>query len=695
MTDAAPLRIDALGRLDSQVAQRPDAPAITHAVGGTMALPDYRDVTFTELGAWSDALAGSFVADGITAGTRVIVLVDPGPELYAILFGLFKAGAVPVVIDPGMGLRAMVRCLSAARASAFIGVPKAHAVRLLFRRSFRDLTASVTVGRRWGWGGKTLASIRRAGLPAPSRTVPDPDSLLLIAFTTGSTGPAKAVELTHGNLHAMLGSTRSLTGAGPEQTALVTLPIFGLLYLLLGTRIVLPPLEPSRVGDTDPLHAVDAINRFEVSTLFASPAVLAPLVEHADRHRTPMPSVRRVFSGGAPVTVAVVAGLRAVLPEDAEVFAGYGATEAIPMAAIESRELLSGLTELTRDGAGVCLGRPVGGLDLAIIPAVDRPLPRWGDIPALSGEVGEIVVSGAQVSTRYFWPATADAQTKIDDGDRIWHRTGDLGRIDGQGRLWFAGRKSQIVVTPSGVLHTVAVEQIFGSIPGVAATALAGVGERPRQVPVLCVQLTPGAEEAAVLDAVRSRAAEHPMTGEITEFLVHPGFPVDIRHNAKIKREELAEWAAVRLAADRKARPMTHLPTGGAAGYAPDDGAPDDRVPDDRAPVGGALEEGIAQLDQSRRRPGRVTVIALRTIPVAGWLLLFYAAYRRASGRPITHRALRGVVAADAFASVVLHTAQIPAALAAAGPERSRAATAALTLIFGMTWWKTRPEARS
>ncbi|MFT4087846.1 MAG: fatty acid CoA ligase family protein [Gordonia sp. (in: high G+C Gram-positive bacteria)] len=547
-TVTAPLAVDWLGRLAGHAAQRPTAPAITYAASHGDPLPDYLDVTFGELAEWSDALAASFAADGIAAGTRAIVLVDPGPELYAILFGLFKTGAVPVVIDPGMGLRPMLRCLSAVRAEAFVGVPKAHAVRVLFRRSFRDVTSNVTVGRRWFWGGKRLRDLRRTTLPVPPRAVVDADRLLLIAYTTGSTGPAKAVELTHGNLQAMMSSTRTLTGAGPDQTALVTLPMFGLLYLLLGTRIVLPPLIPSRVGATDPLHVINAITQFGVSTLFASPAVLGPLVEHLRVHRTTMPTVRGVFSGGAPVTADIVAGLRDVLPPAAEVFSGYGATEAVPMATIESREMFSGLTDLSRDGAGVCLGRPVPGLSVRIVPAVDGPLARWSEVPTHAVDVGEIVVAGPQVSTRYAWPAGANHHGKIVDGDRIWHRTGDLGRIDEAGRLWFAGRKSQTVVTAAGVLHTVAVEQIFTGIGGVARTALVGVGPQHRQRPVLCVELLPGAPEAEVLGSVRGRAHVHPMTSGIADFLVHPGFPVDIRHNAKIKREELAVWAADHLA---------------------------------------------------------------------------------------------------------------------------------------------------
>ncbi|AOW94078.1 peptide synthase [Rhodococcus sp. WMMA185] len=542
-----------LDRLSDIASRRPDAAAVTYADGPTDALPGYTDLTFAELDAWSDALAEQFTADGITAGTRTIVLVNPGPELYATLFGLFKAGAVPVVIDPGMGLRPMLRCLSAVDPQAFIGIPQAHAVRVLFRRAFPSVRATVTVGRRWAWGGRTLASAGRTPKRgAPRKVGFTDDDLLMIAFTTGSTGPAKAVELTHGNLEAMLAQTQSMTEVTEDESALVTLPMFGMLYLLLGARIVLPPLIPSQVGATNPLHVVNAINRFDVATLFASPAVLGPLLEHARTHKSTMSTIRAVFSGGAPVPDAVITGLREVLPATAAVHAGYGATEAIPMSSIESRKLLEGLTDQARSGAGTCIGPPVDGVEVRIIAAVDDPLPRWSQAAALDEGVGEIVVSGPNVSTRYYWPPAANLTGKIRDGDRIWHRTGDLGRIDSDGRIWFCGRKSQRVETSAGVLYTVQVEQIFSTVDGVARTALVGVGPRPRQRPVLCVELAAGADPARVLAAVKTRAAENPLTAGIDTVLIHPSFPVDIRHNAKIGREQLAIWAATEL--DRHAK---------------------------------------------------------------------------------------------------------------------------------------------
>lgn len=308
----------AIDRFRAVVAADPDREAVIYPQGQTASgLPDYRHLTYRELDEWSDTIGLHLAAEGVGRGTRTIVLVLPSPDLYAIMLGLLKIGAVPVVIDPGMGLRKMLNCLRAANAEAFIGIPQAHAARVLFRKYFRDVRVALTVGPRWFWGGPTL---RSWGVPAGSgvpgtRTdagfetrnakvkarftelmtalsdsrrdsdhrapfdsftlrdrVPAPaDELLLIAYTTGSTGPAKAVEMTHGNLSAMVEQVHAARGRVEPGTSLITLPLVGILDMLLGSRCVLPPLVPSKVGSTEPAHVVDAINRFGVKTMFASP----------------------------------------------------------------------------------------------------------------------------------------------------------------------------------------------------------------------------------------------------------------------------------------------------------------------------------------------------------------------------------------------------------------------------------------
>ncbi|MFI6042906.1 fatty acid CoA ligase family protein [Nocardia sp. NPDC051321] len=545
----------AIDRFRAFARTEPDRDAVIYPDGTTSGeLPSYRHITYRELDDWSETIAERLSAAGVGSGTRTIVLVLPSPELYAILFGLLKIGAVPVVIDPGMGLRKMVHCLRAVEAEAFIGIPPAHAVRVLFRRSFRKVRTTVTVGKRWFWRGERLAAWGRtpSGV-APERVPAAAADVLVIGFTTGSTGPAKAVELTHGNLASMIDQVHTARGQVAPETSLITLPLVGILDLLLGSRCVLPPLIPSKVGSTDPAHVAHAIEKFGVRTMFASPALLIPLLRHLEQQPTELKTLSSIYSGGAPVPDWCIAGLRDVLTEDVRIFAGYGSTEALPMSLIESRELFSGLVERTHQGAGTCIGRPADKIEARIIAITDDPIPSWARVDELAAEleksrgIGELVVAGPNVSTHYYWPEAANRQGKIVDGDRIWHRTGDLAWIDDQGRIWFCGRKSQRVDTAAGPMFTVQVEQIFNTVAGVARTALVGVGARGAQRPVLCFEMASDADGAAVGAALRARGAEFELASSIADFLVHPGFPVDIRHNAKIGREQLAQWATKQI----------------------------------------------------------------------------------------------------------------------------------------------------
>lgn len=544
----------ALDRFRDTVVAHPEREAVIYADGRTAAgLPEYRQLTYAELDEWSDTIAEQFTAAGVTPGMRTIVLVRPGPELYAVLYGLFKIGSVPVVIDPGMGMFKMLRCLQAADAEAFIGVAEAQALRIVFRAYFRKVKIAVTVGRCL-WRGPTLEGWgRKPAAPLPDREPAPDDEPLLIAYTTGSTGPAKAVVLTHGNISAMIDQVDAAREHIAPGTSLITAPVVGILELLLGSRCVMPPLIPSKVGATDPAHVVDAVGRFGVRTMFASPAVLIPLLRHIEETGAELPTLDSVYSGGAPVPDWCIEGLRQVLPEHARVYSGYGSTEALPMATIESRELLGELVEQAHNGSGVCVGRPALHVRARIIPVTDDPLPTWADVEArivdlaLSRGIGELVVSGPNVSTRYLWPEQANLVGKIVDGDIVWHRTGDLAWIDEEGRIRFCGRKSQRLDTAAGPMFTVQVEQVFNTLPGVARTALVGVGERGTQRPVLCVELEAGADQQEVEDRLSERRDEFEITAPVTAFLFHPKFPVDIRHNAKIGRERLTVWAAKQL----------------------------------------------------------------------------------------------------------------------------------------------------
>lgn len=539
-------------RLPELARERPDQIAIRcpgrRGAGNGMAAYDVT-LDYRQLDARSDAMAAGLAGYGIGRGVRTVVMVRPSPEFFLLMFALFKLGAVPVLVDPGIDKRALKQCLDEAQPQAFIGIPLAHVARLALRWA-PSATRLVTVGRRLGWGGTSLAALERAGASAgPMLADTDGEDMAAILFTSGSTGVPKGVVYRHRHFVGQIQLLGSAFGMEAGGVDLPTFPPFALFDPALGLTSVIPDMDPTRPAQADPARLHDAIQRFGVTQLFGSPALMRVLAKHG----RPLPTVTRVTSAGAPVPPDVVATIRSLLPADAQFWTPYGATECLPVAVVEGREL-ERTRAATEAGAGTCVGSVVEPNEVRIIAIDDAPLADWSQARVLAtGEVGEITVAGPTATDSYFNRPQATAAAKIrerlaDGSTRIVHRMGDVGYFDAQGRLWFCGRKTHRVETAQGPLYTEQVEPVFNTVPGVARTALVGVGPAGAQVPVLCVELQRGQSDSPALrEALRAKAAARLPDANLQHVLVHPAFPVDIRHNAKIGREKLAVWAGAEL----------------------------------------------------------------------------------------------------------------------------------------------------
>ncbi|MUV13063.1 olefin beta-lactone synthetase [Noviluteimonas gilva] len=505
-------------------------------------------ITYADLDRRSDAIAAGLARRGIVRGTRTVVMVRPTPEFFLLMFALFKAGAVPVLVDPGIDKRALKQCLDEAAPDAFIGIPLANFARVLLRWA-PSAYIRITTGRRAILSDATLADIERDGANAgPQLADTQPDDVAAILFTSGSTGVPKGVVYRHRHFVAQVGMLRDAFGLEAGGVDLPTFPPFALFDPALGVTSIIPDMDPTRPAKADPRRLLQAIERFGVTQLFGSPALVAVLA----RHGAHLPTVKRVLSAGAPVPPDVVARMRELLPDDAQLWTPYGATECLPVSVIEGRELQA-TREATEHGAGTCVGRPVPPNEVRIIQIDDDAIEHWSDALLVKpGQVGEITVAGPTATDTYFRRDAATKLSKIREvtasGERIVHRMGDLGWIDGEGRLWFCGRKTQrVVIDDTATLCTEQVEPIFNLHPSVKRTALVGIGTKGAQTPVLCYELAAGSDGADVAHELRHIAEGHVHTAKIQHFLPHPGFPVDIRHNAKIGREKLAVWAANKL----------------------------------------------------------------------------------------------------------------------------------------------------
>jgi len=524
----------------------PDAPAISRRTPDGVARETW---SFARLDRETDACAAWFASRGVRPGMRVLLMVKPGFDLITCVFALFKLGAPPVAIDPGMGPNHFLKCVETTAPDALVGIPAAHLAATIFRRKFRTATVRAVVGTR---GYRAALARYRADAPRPVYPA-GADELAAILFTSGSTGAPKGVRYEHGMFEAQLELVRSTYGIAPGETDLPMLPVFALFNPALRVETVVPTMNASKPASFDPAALLADIRAGGVTTSFGSPTLWRKLARYLDARGETLGGLRRVLTAGAPVPASLHRELKRVLP-DAVVHTPYGATECLPVCTITGDEVLGETWRETEAGRGTCVGRPPAGVRVAIVPVCDGPIPTLAAHPPVDDPefVGEIIVSSPACTREYDRLPETTALAKIRDGDTFWHRMGDLGRLDASGRLWFYGRKAERVRTAAGDLYTESVEAIFNAHPGVRRTALIGFGAPGAQIPALVVEPEPGAfptgaaARIAFADALRERGAAHPATAGIAHFYFDRAFPVDVRHNAKIHRLALAKKYAAK-----------------------------------------------------------------------------------------------------------------------------------------------------
>lgn len=506
-----------------------DRPAIVEMTDGRPT------VTFAELDRLVSTTAAGLVASGVQPGDRVALMIPPGIDLAAVLYACWRAGAVVVLVDSGLGPRGMSAAMRVADPAFLVGIPKAiAAARVLRWPGHRISTAELPELRR-----------RHAGLPAHPR-VDDPAA---VVFTSGATGPSKGVRYSHGQLAAQRDALVRLYDITPDDRLVAAFAPFALYGPAMGITSVVPDMDVAAPATLTAAALGDAVAAIDATLVFASPAALRNVVATADalsaRHRTAFAGARTLMSAGAPVRPSLLRAARDLFPASTA-HTPYGMTECLPVASIELAEI-EALAGRPGAGDGVCVGRPAAGVEVAVRRLDDLGRPA-GEPSTDPGVVGEVLVRAAHMRTGYerLWRTEHLASTPSG-----WHATGDVGHLDDDGRLWIGGRLGHVITTTAGPVTPVRYELAIEAIDGVEAAAVVGVGPAGAQQLVAVVQPAaslrrPREAGLALVDQVRGAVGR-----DVVAVLEVPTLPVDRRHNSKIDRTRLAAWAGRVLAGGR------------------------------------------------------------------------------------------------------------------------------------------------
>ena len=556
-------------------------------------------LTWAELNQQVNAAATRLHALGVRPGDRVNLMVPPGARLTTLIYACMKLGAVIVVADTGLGIPGLTRALKGANPSFLVGIPAAlSAARTLLWPGVRisvEPLGSVQE-KLLGVAGSVFtapAADGTPGAPVPTPTVvefpsPVPDADAAVLYTSGSTGPAKGVVYTQRQLAGMRDAIANTYGFAPGSGLVAGFAPFALLGPALGATSVTPTMDVTRPKTLTASALASAAAAIDASVVFASPAALVNVVATADElnaeQRAALAKVQTVLSAGAPIPVPLLEALSALVP-NASLHTPYGMTEGLPVTDVSFEMIRQAIAEGTPNAAGevldpfardgVCVGFAVYGAAVAIAPLLQDGSVA-DELTHEPGVTGEILVSAPHVKDRYDTLWVTEEQSISTPG---WHHTGDVGHLDASGRLWVEGRLAHVLLTSQGVLTPVAAEQSAESLPEVRRAALVAVGPAGTAAPVLVIEASantaalearqsasafkralldrvPGANRFPIAEGVapfelsqlvRQKVAED--TGvELAAVLVVHEHPTDIRHNSKIDRPALGEWASKVLA---------------------------------------------------------------------------------------------------------------------------------------------------
>jgi acyl-CoA synthetase (AMP-forming)/AMP-acid ligase II len=507
----------------------------------------YSHLTFIQFEKRINQLANKLINLGVKKGQRVLLFVKPSKDFSALTFALFKLGAVPVMIDPGMGVKNFLSAITQVKADVLIGIPKVHLIRQFFRKPFLNIKLFITTGKLSLFGNSIHKNISEEPFIFDPEIM-NPNDPAAILFTSGGTGTPKGVVYTHDifiNQTKMLQEEFSLD---QEDVDIPGFPLFALFTLAMGMTSCIPDMDPSKPKNANPKKLVQNIMDQGATFVAGSPAIWENVADFCIQNRLTLPSIKYLVMFGAPIPVSLHKKFKKILI-NGTTYTPYGATECLPVSNISGTEVLEDTAKLSNEGLGTCVGFPFDGVTIKIIKEIDGPIAEFQNIIEMpTGSIGEIIVKSPSVTPEYFLMPAKTRDAKIFEDNIVWHRMGDVGYLDDQGKLWFCGRKTHVVKIKDISNYSIPVEAIFNNHPEVKRSAL--------------VKIQNGIERAGIVIERKDKktnlnkenksrffaelidlASEYDHTKEIHDLFLHKNFPVDVRHNIKIDRTKLTNWA--------------------------------------------------------------------------------------------------------------------------------------------------------
>ncbi|MFZ4714420.1 MAG: fatty acid CoA ligase family protein [Bacteriovoracaceae bacterium] len=528
----------------SQMAEeRKNATALIHPKNGKSV-----SWTFAELDQAIHSFCHFFHELGIKPQDKVLLFVRPGLRFPAITFALFKMGAVPVLIDPGMGKKNLLASVQQVKPVVMIAEPVVFFLKHFYPESFSSVRLGISTGSKL-LADYTLMDLNLGLVKNFPTYEAAADEMSAILFTSGGTGIPKGVIYTHKILDTQRKMLQQMFQLTSHDIDLPCFPLFALFTISMGMTSCIPEMNPSKPSKVNPKKIVQNILQFNPTFLAGSPAIWEKVGEYCHTQKITLPSVKYLVMFGAPVSVQIHQ-LFAPLLTNGTTYTPYGATESLPVSNISGKDVLEKTAKLSLEGKGTCVGKPVEGSRVCIYDDSEIPEPRFIEGKKKKAfEVGEILVQGDIATKEYFDMKAQTELHKIYDEEKFWHRIGDLGYFDDEGKLWFCGRKSHKVNTQVGPMYSIPCEAIFNQHPMVKRSALVGLGESGKEIPAIVIEridhfmsMTESSQKKFDQE-LKDLGAKFAHTKMIQHFFLYDYFPVDVRHNIKIDRLKLKSWA--------------------------------------------------------------------------------------------------------------------------------------------------------